>query len=234
VSASTHSPHQKKGRTLGRKDYLRRTDVKQSPTAKLLGVVFDQGLRWKEHVQQAIKLATKTSIALNGLRHLRPEQMRQLYQACVTPVVGYASTIWHDPLRDKTHLRHLHTVQRTALVRILSAIRTVATTALEMEVHVLPTHLRLRRRAQRTIVRLHTLPRDHTIWGALSRAQKRRNNIGSCARLPLGEALKSIMLTGSTSSKRPVVGPRRGTRGHLLRGEHGFQVSPSTPDSRKQ
>ncbi|KAJ5608329.1 hypothetical protein N7537_004948 [Penicillium hordei] len=140
-----------KGRTLGRKDYLRRTDVKQSPTAKLLGVVFDQGLRWKEHVQQAIKLATKTSIALNGLRHLRPEQMRQLYQACVTPVVGYASTIWHDPLRDKTHLRHLHTVQRTALVRILSAFRTVATTALEMEVHVLPTHLRLRRRAQRTI-----------------------------------------------------------------------------------
>ncbi|KAJ5642550.1 reverse transcriptase [Penicillium lividum] len=167
-------------------------DVTPSPTAKLLGVVFDQGLRWKEHVQQAIKRATKTSIALSGLRHLRPEQMRQLYQACVTPVIDYASTVWHDPLRDKTHLRHLNTVQRTALIRILSAFRTVATTTLEVEAHILPTHLRLRHRAQRTIARLHTLPRDHPIWSALSRAQNRRNNIGSYARFPLAEALKTM------------------------------------------
>ncbi|CDM34662.1 hypothetical protein DTO012A8_7600 [Penicillium roqueforti] len=99
------------------------TAVTPSPTAKLLGVTFDQELRWKEHVQQLIKRATKVTVALGGLRHLRPEQMRQLYQACVTPVVDYASTVWHDPLRDKTHLRHLNTVQRTSLVRILSAFR---------------------------------------------------------------------------------------------------------------
>jgi ribonuclease HI len=157
-----------------------------------IGVGLDRGLRWKEHVQQAIKRATKTTIALSGLRHLRPEQMRQLYQACVTPVIDYASTVWHDPLRDKTHLRHLNTVQRTALIRILSAFRTVATTTLEVEAHILPTHLRLRHRAQRTIASLHTLPRDHPIWSALSRAQNRRNNIGSYARFPLAEALKTM------------------------------------------
>lgn len=50
--------------------------VEPSPTAKLLGVVFDQELRWKEYVQQAIKHAIKISIALGGLRHLRLEQMR--------------------------------------------------------------------------------------------------------------------------------------------------------------
>jgi ribonuclease HI len=168
------------------------TDIKPSPTAKLLGVVFDHGLRWKEHVQQAIKRATKTAIALNGLRHLRPEQMRQLYQACVTPTLDYASTVWHDPLRDKTHLRHLNTVQRTVLIRVLSAFRTVATATLEVEAHVVPTHLRLRHRAQCTIARLHTLPRDHPIWNALSRAQNRRNNVGSYARFPLAEAMKTM------------------------------------------
>ncbi|KAJ5876421.1 reverse transcriptase [Penicillium soppii] len=168
------------------------TDVKPSPTAKLLGVIFDQGLRWKEHVQQAIKRATKTTIALSGLRHLRPEQMRQLYQACVAPIVDYASTVWHDPLRDKVHLRHLNTVQRTVLIRILSAFRTVATATLEVEAHILPTHLRLRYRAQRTIARLHTLPRDHPIWNALARAQNRRNNVGSYARFPLAEAMKTM------------------------------------------
>jgi ribonuclease HI len=170
------------------------TDVKPSPTAKLLGVIFDQGLRWKEHVQQAIKRATKTTIALSGLRHLRPEQMRQLYQACVAPIVDYASTVWHDPLRDKVHLRHLNTVQRTVLIRILSAFRTVATATLEVEAHILPTHLRLRYRAQRTIARLHTLPRDHPIWNALARAQNRRNNVGSYARFPLAEAMKTMVV----------------------------------------
>ncbi|KAJ5513135.1 hypothetical protein N7463_002687 [Penicillium fimorum] len=167
--------------------------IKPSTTAKLLGVIFDHELRWKEHVQQAVKRATKVNIALGGLRQLRPEQMRQLYEACVTPVVDYASTVWHDPLRDKTHLRHLRTVQRAALIRVLSAFRTVATTALDVEAHVLPTHLRLRYRAQNTITRLHTLQK-HPIWSALRRAQRRRNNRGSFARFPLSEALKTMNL----------------------------------------
>ncbi|KAI1830251.1 hypothetical protein DTO027I6_8939 [Penicillium roqueforti] len=120
--------------------------------------------------------------------------MRQLYQSYITPVLDYASTVWHNPLRDKTHLRHLNTVQRTSLVRILSAFRTVATATLEVEAHILPTHLRLRHRAQRTIANLHTLPREHPIWDTLSRAQKRRNNIGSYAHFPLAEALKTMDL----------------------------------------
>ncbi|THC88350.1 hypothetical protein EYZ11_012209 [Aspergillus tanneri] len=66
----------------------------------------------------------------------------------------------------------------TSLIRTLLAFRTVATTTLEVEAHVLPTHLCLRQRAQNTIARLHTLPRDHPIWSAISRAQKRRNNTG--------------------------------------------------------
>jgi hypothetical protein len=82
---------------------------------------------------ETIKRATKTAIALSGLRYLRPEQMRQLYQACVAPIVDYASTVWHDPLRDKVHIRHLNTVQRIVLIRILSAFRTVATATLEVE-----------------------------------------------------------------------------------------------------
>lgn len=85
--------------------------IKPSDRAKLLGVIFDQEMRWKEHVQQAVKRATQVNIALGGLRHLRPEQMRQLFQACVTPIVNYASTVWHNPLKDKIHLRTLGTVQ---------------------------------------------------------------------------------------------------------------------------
>lgn len=168
--------------------------IKLSTTDQLLGVIFDHELQWKEYVQQAVKRATQANIALGGLRQLRPEQMRQLYEACVTPVVYYASTDWHYPLQDKTHLRHLRTVQRAALIRILSAFRTVVTTTLDVEAYVLPTHFRSRYRAQNTITRLHTLPRKNPIWSVLHRAQRRRNNRGSFGRFPLSEALKTMSL----------------------------------------
>jgi hypothetical protein len=118
--------------------------------------------------------------------------MHQLYQACVTPVVDYASTVRHDPLRDKTHLRHLNSIQKISLIRILSAFRAVATTTLEVEAYILPIHLRLRHRVRNAIERLHTLTQEHPIWSALSRAQKRKNNMGSYAHFPLAEALKSM------------------------------------------
>lgn len=98
--------------------------------------------------------------------------MRQLYEACVTPIVDYASTVWHDPLRDKTHLRHLRTVERAALIRVLSAFRTLAKTTLDVEAHVLPTHLRLRYLAQNTITRLHTLPRKPPISSGAEKTQQ--------------------------------------------------------------
>jgi hypothetical protein len=65
------------------------------PTGRRLAPNYiEQEMRWKEHVQQAVKRATQVNIALGGLRHLRPEQMRQLYQACVTPIKLW---IMHPP-----------------------------------------------------------------------------------------------------------------------------------------
>jgi len=79
--------------------------IRAGPVAKLLGVLFDQELRWKDHVQRAVKQATVATLSMSGLRHLRPAQMRQIYQACVLPKLEYASTVWHNPLKDKMHLQ---------------------------------------------------------------------------------------------------------------------------------
>ena len=170
------------------------TTIQPSPTVKLLGVIFDQELRWKQHVQQAVKRATKVNIAVGGLRYLRPAQMRQLYQACVTPVVDYASTVWHNPLKDKTHLRVLGTVQRAALIRILSAFKTTATQTMEVEAYILPTRLRLKKRAQNVITSLCTLPESHPIHNVVARAKRRSLNVGTSARFPLAEAMKTMDL----------------------------------------
>ena len=145
-------------------------------------------------MQKAVKRATKVNIALGGLRHLRPEQMRQLYQACVTPIVDYASAVWHNPLKDKTHLRSIRTVQRTALIRILSAFKTVSTVALEVESHMLPTHLRLKQRAQILVARLSTLPNDHPARAVVERAKLRSTHTATSHRFPLAETLKTMDL----------------------------------------
>jgi len=62
--------------------------------AKILGVVMDAELRYKQHV---IKAATKgliAAIALKRLRIVSPLTARQLFRATVAPVVDYALNIW--------------------------------------------------------------------------------------------------------------------------------------------
>ena len=166
--------------------------VKAPETAKLLRVIFDTEMRWKAHVQHATKKATTTALGMSGLRHLRPAQMRQIYQACVLPKLDYASTIYHNPLRDKGHLRVLRTVQRAALPRIISTLRTVATQALAVECHVLPMHLRLKHRGRDVIARLCTLPQDHPPPKVMERVKRRITRQGSQPRLAIAETAKTM------------------------------------------
>ncbi|KAF4233525.1 hypothetical protein CNMCM6805_009182 [Aspergillus fumigatiaffinis] len=177
-----HLTRTKKEQGIGQITINGRT-IKPANTAMLLGVIFDKELRWKEHVQQAVKRATKTNLSLGGLRHLRPERMRQLYQACVVPIVDYASSVWHNPLRDKIHLRTLGTVQRTALIRILSTFKTIVA------------------------ARLSTLPRDHPAHAVVVRAATRSTHVGTGARFPLAETLRTMDLNRlqalETISPRP-------------------------------
>jgi ribonuclease HI len=167
-------------------------NIKTGPTAKLLGVVFDQEMRWKDHVQQAVKKATTTTLGMSGLRHLRPAQMRQIYQACVLPKLDYASTVWHNPRKDKGHLRVFGTVQRAALLRIISAFRSVATQSLEVECHILPTHLRLKQRGQDVVSRLCTLPQEHPLAKVMDRVKRRVKRQGTQHRFPLAETMKTM------------------------------------------
>lgn len=152
--------------------------IKLSDTAKLLDVIFDKEMWWKKHVQQAVKQATQINIALNELWHLHSEQMRQLYQVCAALVVDYASTVWHNLLKDKTHLRLLWTVQWKALICILFAFKTASTTALKIESHMLSTHLQLKQCVQILAVSLSTLLNDHSAHTAAERAKICSRHIG--------------------------------------------------------
>lgn len=120
--------------------------------------------------------------------------MRQIYQACVTPIIDYGSTVWHDPLKDGMHFRALNRVQRDALLRVLTAFKNVATQTLEVETYVPSTALRFKRRGQDVAASLFTLPKDPPIWDALERACRRAVAKGDAARLPLAQVIKTISI----------------------------------------
>ncbi|KAF7117738.1 hypothetical protein CNMCM5793_006918 [Aspergillus hiratsukae] len=69
-------------------------NIYPSNTVKLLGVIFDEQLRFREHVGRVTKRGIKASQALLRLKGLRPQSARQLYNALVVPTVTYASSVW--------------------------------------------------------------------------------------------------------------------------------------------
>ncbi|EDN08851.1 predicted protein [Histoplasma mississippiense (nom. inval.)] len=164
--------------------------ISPSPEVKLLGVYFDQEPNWKTHTQYMVKRATNTCVAIGRLSHLRPEQMRQLYTACVVPKLTYASTVWYNPLKGATQVKALTKVQRTALIRILSTFRTVATQTLEMEAHIPPIRARLRQRARDVVISLRTLPQSHPIHGPLRRAMAGATCNGNRCYYPLEDTMR--------------------------------------------
>jgi hypothetical protein len=62
-------------------------------TAKILGVVIDAELWYKQYVAKAATKGLIAAIALKRLRIVSPLTTRQLFGATVAPVVGYASNI---------------------------------------------------------------------------------------------------------------------------------------------
>jgi hypothetical protein len=76
--------------------------IQLSRSIKVLGVILDQGLRFKEHLAKKAEKALKVALALKRLQGLNPSTMQQLYAATVTPVMDYVSLVWYLAVSNKT------------------------------------------------------------------------------------------------------------------------------------
>ena len=158
---------------------LQGTTIEPSLTGRYLGVIFDKGLRFKEHVQHATKKGTKFALAMGRIANAKwgtqYQYIRQLFVSVVAPRMDYAAIVWHRPAKyGQTHApsqtKSLSTAQRTAMKAILGAFRTTPTVALEVETNLAPTHLRLRRKVLRTMTRMQTHPDTHPLAACIQRA----------------------------------------------------------------
>jgi hypothetical protein len=75
--------------------------VEPKDHVKILGVVMDTRLKYKEHIARTVSKGLEAVIKLQHLRNLSPSTVWQLFTSTVTPVVDYASNVWMHAFKDK-------------------------------------------------------------------------------------------------------------------------------------
>lgn len=137
--------------------------IKASPQIRILGVILDQALRYKEHVSKAGDKGVKAALALKRLSNLRPETARKLFKSKVAPAVDYASVIW-APLATVSALKRRGKAQRIGVQAITGAFSTVSLLIIEAEATLTLTIDRLHWQQLSAWIKWHTKPPLHRFW----------------------------------------------------------------------
>ncbi|KAF3352217.1 6-phosphogluconate dehydrogenase, decarboxylating 2 [Verticillium dahliae VDG1] len=113
---------------------------------KILGMIMDIGLRYKEHLASAATKGLEAAMELKRLRGLTPATARRLFVSTVAPAVDYASSVWRHRCKDRIAAA-VNRVQKVGAQAIIGAFATVATAVAEAEADIPSTSERFRRKA---------------------------------------------------------------------------------------
>jgi ribonuclease HI len=142
--------------------------VRPKDHVKILGVVMDAGLKYKEQIARAASKGLKAAMELKRLRGLSPVTARQLFTATVAPVVDYASNVWMHRVKDRL-IGPINRVQRVGAQAIVGTFSTVATSVAEAEAHIASAQQRFWKRAIKMWTDIHTLPDTNPLRKTISR-----------------------------------------------------------------
>ena len=157
--------------------------IQPSSEARYLGVIFDQDLKFKSHLQYVVKKGTKFAMAMSNVAKAtwgaQFKHIRQLFITVVATRTDYAASIWHRPKdyrrsQTTTQTTKLAGVQRLAMKAILGCFKTTSTRAMEIETELQPPHIRLETKVLRTMTRIQTLPQAHPLTGWFTKAINNR------------------------------------------------------------
>lgn len=119
-------------------------NVRTVREARYLGVIFEKNSVFKTHISTACDKALRYA---NALALLMPNRAgadnlpRKLYYKVIESVILYGAPIWATGLKNKGNLRILMNTQRTGLLRVAQAYRTVSTDSLCVLTGQIPLHL---------------------------------------------------------------------------------------------
>ncbi|KAJ3453787.1 hypothetical protein MRS44_018419 [Fusarium solani] len=147
---------------------IRGQTVQPKDRVKILGVIMDAGLKYKEHIARAASKGLKAAMEPKRLRGLSPATARQLFTATVAPVVDYASNVWMHRCQDRI-MGPINRVQRAGAQAIVGTFSTVATSVAEAEAHIASAQQRFWRRATKMWTDIRALPSTNPLRRMTSR-----------------------------------------------------------------
>ncbi|KAJ6118433.1 hypothetical protein N7471_013900 [Penicillium samsonianum] len=149
--------------------------VEPKEKVKILGVLMDTRLKYKEHIARAASKGLEAAMELRRLRGLSPATARQLFSSTVAPVVDYASNVWMHAFKNQNMgtINRVR-VQRVGAQAIVGTFLTVATSVAEAEAHIAAAQQRFWRRAVKMWTDIHTLPETNPLRRNTDRIRKFR------------------------------------------------------------
>lgn len=146
-------------------------DIAPSEHLKLLGVTLDSKMKFHQHIARTTAKATRQCLAIRRLRGVRPKQVRQLYNATVTPIMDYCASAWYGPEKWGTLslLRNMERVQRIGAQAIILSFKATALTVAQAEAGIESTASRLQRKVANHLVRSLTVPNTNPLFENLTR-----------------------------------------------------------------
>ena len=91
--------------------------IKQVSSVRFLGLIIDEGLTWKEHIDSVSKNIIKSSGLIAKLRHYaNKNSLKLIYYALVYPYLTYGNLVWGNTY--PTRLKKLFNIQKK-IVRLI-------------------------------------------------------------------------------------------------------------------
>jgi hypothetical protein len=146
-------------------------EIKPALNTKILGIIMDSELRYKQQVARAATKGLKAAMALKRLKGLSPAIARRLFETAVTPVIDYASNVWmYASSIDRNALER---TQKIGAQAVTGCFRTTATAIAEAEACIRTVQERHTTKAAQMLIGLHTLPQTNPLTRLNTEGSKR-------------------------------------------------------------
>jgi ribonuclease HI len=184
----TRKPHKSNAEPFN----IKGQDVLPKTHVKILGVIMDVKIKYKEHIAQASSKGLEAALELKRLRGLSPATARQLFTSTVVPVVDYASNVWMHACTNRLK-GPINRVQRLGAQAIVGTFLTVATSVAEAESGIAPAQDRFWRRVIKLWTDIHTLPDSNPLRRKTSKMRRFRRQFRSPL-YDVAEVLKDLAM----------------------------------------
>jgi len=151
--------------------------IKPTKSAKYLGIMLDQGLRWNEQLtyvqEKGSKWAAQIRRAARPSWGLTPKAARKIFIGVALPRILYGAETWCIPAYNSTNggkkkgslgaIDKLTKTQRAGTLAITGGLHISPTDSLNAHAATLPMHLRIGKMLYRAAVRTAALPNSHPL-----------------------------------------------------------------------